>query len=156
MNYGELVQKIELNKAFRDKLKYQIRTLKWSQLTAFKFNIGYIPAHYLAAYSPLRFVDVPKIRTVTGFGERVVLANSSYVYTTSNIRIWMYEKILQLLELRLRCYNELAKELAANHQDTVEISFPLWYSENIRQATSIHLSFGDRMLVANRRFIAIL
>jgi hypothetical protein len=109
---GELTGKIELNKAFRDELKYQIRSLKWSQLTAFKFNFGYLPAHYIARMTPLRFVDMPKIRTLTSFGERVVSANNSYVYTTSSLRIWVYEKIIELLEVRLRYYNELLKEFS--------------------------------------------
>jgi hypothetical protein len=134
ISYEELINKIALNKTFRDELKYQVRVLKWSQLTAFKFNFGYIPAHYIARITPLRFVDVPKIRTVTAFGERVVLANSSYVYTTSNVRIWIYEKIIELLEVRLRGYNELAKgfsKTGSNAPGTAEISFPPWYSENI-------------------------
>jgi hypothetical protein len=82
----------------------------------------------------LRFVDVPKIRTVTSFGERVVLANSSYTYTTSNIRIWVYEKIIELLEVRLRYYNELAKGFSKTNSaadGTTEISFLPWYSEDI-------------------------
>ncbi|MDR0585079.1 MAG: hypothetical protein LBG57_12160 [Treponema sp.] len=132
ISYGELINKIELNKIFRDELKYQVRALKWSQLTALKFNFTYIPAHYIIRLSPLRFVDLPKIRTVTSFGERIILANSSYIYTTSNVRIQVYEKIIELLEIRLRCYNELtngfSKTAAA---ETREISFPLWYSENI-------------------------
>ncbi|MDR2491494.1 MAG: hypothetical protein LBD20_08860 [Spirochaetaceae bacterium] len=40
-----LAEKIALNKQFLDALKHTIRTLKWSQLTAFKFKFGYIPAH---------------------------------------------------------------------------------------------------------------
>ncbi|MDR2746422.1 MAG: hypothetical protein LBB77_03155, partial [Treponema sp.] len=134
LTYGDLTQKIAMNRTFRDELKYRIRALKWSQLTAFKVNIGYIPAHYIAFITPLRFVDVPKIRTVTGFGEKVVMANSSYVYTTSRVRIWVYEKILELLEVRLRCYNELAKEFRgadSGGSNTAGITFPSWYSENI-------------------------
>jgi hypothetical protein len=134
LTYGDLIGKIELNKTFRDELKYQIRTLKWSQLTAFKFNANYLPLHYSVIISPLRFVDVPKIRTVIRFGDKLVLANSSYIYTTSNIRIWAYEKILQLLEVRLRYYNDLAKEFSetdSHKPERVVISFPAWYSEDI-------------------------
>jgi hypothetical protein len=134
ISYGELISKIELNKAFRGELKYQIRALIWSQFTAFKFNIGYIPAHYIARITPLRFVDIPKIRTVTSFGKRVVLANSSYTYTTSIIRIWVYEKIIELLEVRLRYYNELAKglsEINSAAAGTTENFFLPWYSEDI-------------------------
>jgi hypothetical protein len=76
LTHRELTGKIELNKAFRDELKYKIRSLKWSQLTALKFNFGYIPTHYMVRMTSLRFVEVPKIRTITSFGERVVMENS--------------------------------------------------------------------------------
>jgi hypothetical protein len=132
MSYEELIDKIALNETFRDTLKYQIRALKWSQFTAFKINFGYLPAHYTVRLSPLRFVDVPKIRTITTFGEKVVLANSSYVFTTSKVRIWAYEKIIELLEVRLRCYNELAKGFPETPAgETRVLSFPPWYSEVI-------------------------
>jgi hypothetical protein len=72
----ELIQKIAANKYFCDALKYQIRQLKWLQLTAFKFNFGYIPAHYIAIITPLRFFDPPKIRTVTEFGEQRLYTHS--------------------------------------------------------------------------------
>jgi hypothetical protein len=140
VTYGELTGKIELNRAFRDKLKYQIRSLNWARFTAFEFNFGYIPAHYLALITPLRFIDMPKIRTITGFGSRIISANSSYVYAVSNIRIWAYKKIIELLEARLRYYSDLAKELsetasnAPGASGTAEISPPFRhgrYSENI-------------------------
>jgi hypothetical protein len=132
ITHGELINKIELNKTFRDALKYQIRALKWSQFTAFKINAGYLPAHYTARLTPLRFVDVPKIRTITTFGDRIVLANSAYVHTTSNVRMWVYKKIMELLKVRLRCYNELAKEFSETAAaEARDISFPSWYSETI-------------------------
>jgi hypothetical protein len=112
LSHEEVLQKIELNKAFRDELKYKIRALKWSQLTAFKFNAGYIPAHYTALLSPLRFVDVPKIRTVIGFGDRIILTNSAYINLVSTIRIREYEQIIELLKVRLRSYTDLAKALS--------------------------------------------
>jgi hypothetical protein len=117
----ELRQKTAANKIFRDELRYQIRQLKWLQLTAFKFNFGYIPAHYIAKITPLRFFDLPKIRTVTEFGEQIILENSDYIYSISDLRIWMNEKLIGLVELRLRYYQDLSKEP----------SNPPEYSENI-------------------------
>jgi hypothetical protein len=132
VQYEELIKKIALNKTFRDALKYQIRSLKWSQLTAFKINAGYLPAHYGFLISPLRFVDVPKIRTIIQFGDRVVLENSAYVHATSNVRMWVYEKIITLLEVRLRYYNDLARGFSeTSSTGTAEMNFPSWYSENI-------------------------
>jgi hypothetical protein len=129
---GEVTGKIELNRALRDGLKYRIRHLKWSQLTTFKINSGYLPAHYTALITGLYLVDLPKIRTVTRFGDRIVLTNSRYVYTVSGLRIRVYEKIIGLLETRLRCYGDLAKKFAGAGPDTVmEAALPPWYSENI-------------------------
>jgi hypothetical protein len=108
---GELRKKIELNRNFRNELKYQIRSLRWERFTAFTFNAGYLPAHYIARITPLRFVNVPKIRTITSFGKRVILANSSYIYRISTIRIQIYEQIIDVLEERLRSYDELAKSI---------------------------------------------
>jgi hypothetical protein len=79
----------------REELKYQIRAEKWSQLTAFKFNAGYIPAHYIARFSPLRLIDAPKVHTMTNFGDRIVLANSAFVYTISRLRIAENERLLE-------------------------------------------------------------
>jgi hypothetical protein len=131
--HRDLIQKIELNKTFRDALKYQIRSLRWSLLTTFKFNAGYLPVHYSVLISPLRFVNVPKIRTITQFGDRIILENSSYISTVSGLRIWAYEIIIELLEARLRHYNELAKELAKtdpNIADAAEPAFSRRHSEN--------------------------
>jgi hypothetical protein len=62
--------------------------------------------------TPLRFIDTPKIHTVTGFGDRIILANSSYVYTISTIRIGTLEQLVEMLDARLRSYNKLARELS--------------------------------------------
>jgi hypothetical protein len=121
----ELTEKIAFNRQFVNELKYKIRVLKWSQLTAFKFNVGYLPAHYIIKFTPLRFVDVPKIRTVTNYGATMITANSAYVYQTTEIRIRLLEKIIEMLETRILCYNDLVKEFSS------DIVIPPWYSDNI-------------------------
>jgi hypothetical protein len=131
ISYEELLKKIELNRAFRDELKYQIRDLKWSRLTASQFSAGYLPAHYLVRITPLRFVNVPKLRTITRFGERLILTNSSYIKLTSNLRVWVFEKIVELLEIRLQQYHELAREYSpADAYDRAEIVLPSRRSES--------------------------
>jgi hypothetical protein len=121
----ELTEKIAHNRQFVNELKYKTRVLKWSQLTAFKFNAGYLPAHYIIRFTPLRFVDVPKIRTVTSYGATMIAANSAYVYQTTEIRIRLLEKIIEMLETRILCYNDLIKEFSNG------IVIPPWYSDNI-------------------------
>jgi hypothetical protein len=131
--YEELLRKSELNRAFRDELKYQIRDLKWSRLTASRFSAGYLPAHYLVRITPLRFVNVPKLRTITRFGERLILTNSSHIKSTSTLRIWVCERIVELLEIRLQCYDELAREYSRTDSGAygaAAIALPPWYSES--------------------------
>jgi hypothetical protein len=123
-----LAGKITLNKNLVDELKYKIRALNWAKLTAFKFNIGYIPASYIARITPLRFIDVPKIHTVTSFGEKLVLANSAYTNRISEVRAWAYQKIVDLLELRIACYTEMINEIPSGENP---VSFPPWFSEQI-------------------------
>jgi len=132
LTQGLLTGKITLNNEFINELKYTIRVLKWSQLTAFKISAGYIPAHYIAKITPLRFVDVPKVRTMTSFGEKLVMANSTYINTITNSRIRVYEKIIEMLETRIICYKDMLKELS-NDSSVVQNGFaiPPWYSDNI-------------------------
>jgi len=108
----ELNEIIARNKQYVDELKYQIRVLKWSQLTAFKLNAGYLPAHYIARMTPLRFVDMPKIRTMTGYGEKLITANSAYIYATTNARIELCERVIAMLEARIRSYKGLMREVS--------------------------------------------
>ncbi|MDR0685520.1 MAG: hypothetical protein LBF83_10395 [Spirochaetaceae bacterium] len=103
----ELQQKIDLNSALRKELKHQIRLLKWSRLTSSEINFDFIPAFYTIRLSPLRYVDVPKLRTITSYGEQIVLINSAYNNTISNIRIKHIENIIADIEDRIRCYRKL-------------------------------------------------
>jgi hypothetical protein len=103
----ELQQKIDLNSALRKELKHQVRILKWSRLTTLKINTDFIPAFYTIRLSPFRYVDVPKLRTITSYGEQIVLINSAYNNAISNIRIQHIEKIIADLKDRIRYYRKL-------------------------------------------------
>ena len=119
----ELTDKIALNRQFVNELKYKIRVLKWSQLTAFKFNAGYLPAHYIIRLTPLRYA--PRIRTVTSYGAKMITANSAYIHQTTETRIRLLEKIIEMAETRVLCYSDLVKGFSGG------IVIPPWYSDNI-------------------------
>jgi len=120
----DIKEKIKLNRQFADELDYKIRAMRWSQLASVKLNASYLPAHHIAKLTPLRFIDVPKIRTITSYGRELVLANNAYIHTTTNAAIWLYENIIEMLEIRINCYKELTKKSMAHH-------LPAYYSENI-------------------------
>jgi len=131
LTFDLLTEKIAVNKQFIKELKYQIRVLKWSQLTAFKFNAGYIPAHYIINITPLTFFNNP-IRTVTAFGDKLILANNAYTNITANTRINLFERIIEMLETRILCYNDLLKIVSSSNITEInELTIPVWYSDNI-------------------------
>jgi hypothetical protein len=55
----------------------------------------------------------------------MITANSVYVYQTTEARIRLLEKIIEMTETRILCYNNLGKKFSDN---TV---IPSWYSDNI-------------------------
>ena len=124
----ELNEKILLNRQFISELKYKIRVMKWSQLTTFKFNSGYLPAHYLARFTPFSYFNTP-IRTITSYGEKIILENNDFINKTVNARIWLYENIIEMLETRIHCYNDITKEILKTSSTISHL--PAYYSENI-------------------------
>jgi hypothetical protein len=105
--------------------------MKWSQLTVFKYNIGYLPVHYIARMTPLRFIDIPF--RITDFGDVVVKANSAYIHTITDTLIWLYENIIEMLEARILCFTDLARSHSglASNSSVQNTSIPSWYSDNI-------------------------
>jgi hypothetical protein len=62
------------------------------------------------------------------------LENSTYINTVSNTRIWLYEKIIGLLEARLLYYRDIAAEYAkdtSNQYGMAEIPAAFRYSDSI-------------------------
>jgi hypothetical protein len=70
-------------------------------------------------------VEAPKLRTVTSYGAKLIKANSAYVYTIAPARIRLLERIIEMLETRILCYNDLAKGFSRS------IGMPPWFSDNI-------------------------
>ncbi|MDR3336399.1 MAG: hypothetical protein LBT16_04265 [Treponema sp.] len=126
--YEELCQKIEMNKTFLRELKARISLLRRNKFSAITLDMVYIPLHYIGRFTPLRFIDAPKIRTMTNYGNEIVLANSAYTDIVSNTRIWVDKKIIELLETRILMFEETAKQF---EKTKGPIAIPHWFSEAI-------------------------
>jgi hypothetical protein len=98
-----------------------------NKLFALGMSSGYLPLDGIIKVSPLRFIDVPKMRTMTKYGSNIVTINHSYVNMVSDVHIWVNEKIKRLLELRIRCYTEIAGLIEQGEA----VSIPPWFSETI-------------------------
>jgi hypothetical protein len=125
--YENLHRKIRMNEGLRDDLKAEIDSLKNAKLLAFGISAGYLPLDALIRYSFLRFIDLPKMRTVTMFGQEIVLVNHIYINTISDARIWVNERIIDLLDIRIHALTDLARQNARGDSAVL----PGWFSENV-------------------------
>ena len=126
-----LTEKIELNRQFIDELKQSNRNLRWTMLTSFKFDASYLPAHYIVRITPLRFIDIPF--RVTNYGDEVIKINSAYINAINEARIRLHDRIIEMLETRVRCYSDLLREISRSSTSTNEFYniIPPYYSDNI-------------------------
>jgi hypothetical protein len=88
----------------------------------------YLPAHYIIRFSPLRFIDVPKMRTITNYGDEIVLTNSAYINVTSDAHIWLINKIIELLEIRILMFKDLMNQF---EKTKTPAAVPHWFAETI-------------------------
>ncbi|MDR0656718.1 MAG: hypothetical protein LBG22_10425 [Treponema sp.] len=126
--YEELCRKIEMNKSFRRELKERIAVLRKNKISAIGLDMIYIPFHYTVRYSPLRYIDTPKMRTMTSYGDEIVLTNSAFIDVTSETRIWIDKKIIGLLDARILMFEDMAKRFEKNREPA---AVPGWFSETI-------------------------
>jgi hypothetical protein len=125
---GEIKARIERNKRLREQLKAEISELEQLKLLGLSVNFGYLPLDGIARVSLLQFVEIPKIHTMTRFGAKIVLLNDAYINRLSDIQIWINQKIIDLLDIRIDCYADLAKRHPAEKK---AVSLPAWFSEHI-------------------------
>ncbi|MDR1173956.1 MAG: hypothetical protein LBK83_00620 [Treponema sp.] len=126
--YKELRQKIKMNKSFRRELNERIAALQKDKISAVGLDMLYMPFHYTVRYSPLRYVDTPKLQTMTSYGDEIVLTNSAYIDVTSETRIWIDRKIISLLETRIRMFEDMANRFEKNRKPA---AVPGWFSDTI-------------------------
>jgi hypothetical protein len=124
----ELGRKIELNRTFLRELKNQSLEFGMDVFSSIRMGMIYLPLHYFAAYSPLRFVNVPKIRSLLRYGDKIVLVNSAFTAVVSETWSWINRRIIGLVDLRIQCYESLKDQLAGG---AAEAALPPWYSETM-------------------------
>jgi hypothetical protein len=120
--------KIALNKNLREKIKAELRALEDDKALSLGMNIGYFPLDATIRYSPLRFVNVPKFRTIIGFGKEIILQNNAYIDRFVESQAWAHQKNIELLDLRIAAYTEAAKRA---EKEGGSAAFPPWFAEHV-------------------------
>jgi hypothetical protein len=123
-----LDKKIRLNRDFRAELDGKIARLDENKRRAAILNRLYLQFHYTVKMSPLRFVDIPKLRTLTSYGREILLTNSEYINGAADTRSRVYRQIIELLDARIACYEDVRRLLA---HGALSVPMPGKYSETL-------------------------
>jgi hypothetical protein len=126
--YAELREKTAANIRFQKELQNRIAEYEIVKNTAANTEAAYNAFDIISKITMLNFIDVPKIYTVTQHGGRIVSANKSFTDMVSDNRIWLNQKILELLEVRIKVYADTADRLARGER---EVFFPKGFAESI-------------------------
>jgi hypothetical protein len=120
--------KITLNKKLLDRIKAELRALKQDKTLSLGMNIGYLPLDATIRYSPLRFINVPKFRTLIRYGKEIILQNNAYIDRFVENLAWVHQKNIELLALRIDAYTEAAKRA---EREGGSVALPPWFSEHV-------------------------
>jgi hypothetical protein len=105
---SELQEKIVLNKSFLKEIKTRIVRLRAAKSAASKITNSYLAADFFSRITLLNHVDIPKIKTMTSFGKKIVRINQGYAETMFNTRIALYQDLVKLLQARIKEYTRMA------------------------------------------------
>jgi hypothetical protein len=125
---SEIEEKIALNAAFRDRLHAKIEAEKRDKRLSVSINIGYLPLDGIIRVTPLQFIDLPKIYTMTRFGKRIVLLNSTYTGWVTETRTRVYQTFIGLVDARIASYTDILKQIHAGEKP---LAMPPWFSERV-------------------------
>jgi hypothetical protein len=107
----DLHEKIALNQTFLKEIKTRIVRLRASKEEASKITNSYLTADFFSHITFLKYIDLPKIKTMTSFGKRIVLINKGYSDTMYNTRLALYQDLVTLLQGRIKEYRRMERQM---------------------------------------------
>ncbi len=126
-DYAQIKQKINANKLLRREINNRIADYNRSIKTAQRSKNVYSAFSVLTHATLLYRIDFPKIYTLTRFGNSILETQTETVQLVSGTRIWLDQKLLELLELRIKAYSGIQNALASG---AASAKLPPYYAEN--------------------------
>ncbi len=113
-NLSEINEKIENNANYRRFINGELKTykkyMKKSNLSRWSYNF----VDLITTVTLLNQIDFPKIKTMTSFGGRLLKSNAENFKSFYEYRSLTAPHIIQLVDLRLKEYENLAKSVENN------------------------------------------
>ncbi|MFP3091153.1 hypothetical protein LQZ21_12590 [Treponema sp. TIM-1] len=124
--HAEIWRKIESNRKFKEELEHRVAEYRSLKRAVFNLGMVYSNLDLISRITLLNFVDIPKIYTITRFGKKIIAVNKTYTDLISDNRIWIDNKLIELLDIRIKTYTEAAGRLARGEPEFV---FPAGFAE---------------------------
>ncbi len=118
-NYAEIKQKIIENENFKKDIEKRIKDYSKSLRKASTSRAAYSTFNALTHITFLYLIDFPKIYTVSRFGNSIMKTSEISVNLISGTRIWVDKKLLEMIDLRIEAYEEMAEELKSGKSPVI-------------------------------------
>jgi hypothetical protein len=128
-HYAEIWRRIEPNRRLKRELETQIAEYGAMKKAALNLNMVYSTLDFIGQISLLKYIDIPKIYTITRFGKRILTVNKTYTDLISDNRIWIDRNLIDLLDIRIKSYTQMAGRIAGG---APEAAFPPGFGETPR------------------------
>jgi hypothetical protein len=108
---GELEALVQRNARFRKELEIARKLFRSYGRSAALSRWGYSVFDVLTTFTLLDRINFPKLETVTSHGDDIIRANAKAYHSMASTHESAYEKLIELLELRISAYGDALEEL---------------------------------------------
>ncbi|HOV64584.1 MAG TPA: hypothetical protein PLG43_11955, partial [Spirochaetia bacterium] len=95
------------NLRFRNELQAEIDAYQSYRRVAGLSRFGYGAFDFVTKVTLLNRIDFPKFKTVTSYGKEIMTTNAAAYSFMAESREWIYSKMIELLDLRIREYQKV-------------------------------------------------
>jgi hypothetical protein len=107
-------EKIRKNSEYKKLLEGELSTYKEYEKQADSLRWGYNAVDLITTITLLNKVDFPKIKTMTTYGGELMNTNAESFANLAGYKEWCYSHILELVDLRISCFNEIISQFDDN------------------------------------------
>ena len=124
--------KLAQNIAFRDQFLDDLAQIEELKKNARHTRWGYSLLDFLTTITLLNKVNYPKIKNITSFGTQIVDTNFSSFDELMRYRNFVYQNLLEILDVRISCYEKIIADFDDNKiesylTDTLRGDFPSYF-----------------------------
>ncbi len=146
-NRTRLDQAVKANKEYMKMLKTELEMYTKYASKAEISRWGYNVADLLTSVTLLNQINFPKIKNITSFGGEIMKENARTYKTQANMNSWIYSHLMELLQQRIKSYEEVQKEIMENQKGVVPVKLRNSFVEYYVNDAALPLSMEGQSMI---------